>query len=364
LTAVVCALLLSTSARAADQGITGKKLLLKGPAKFVLLSKDPGISIAGSDPVGGADSSISFDDGSGPVTFSLPNTLWSTNGSGTLFKYKNAAAPGGTSAVKIAKVKSGLLKVVGKGLPFGVPAGTASINVVLSLDGETNTYCMTFAGTGDGSKFLVKDAAAGTCPPPPTPTATPTPTGCTTTHLLISEIRSRGLGGAADEFVELYNPTGVPVVLDNTWKLEARSNAATTYTTRWTGTGATVPAHGHFLIAGTAYTQMPAADDALSTGITDASSVRLSQSSAIVDAVCYAYDAASAQPFTTDATYTCEGPPLNNPHNNSTSTDTDASLERKPGGTAGNCTDTDVNASDFIVTTPANPQDTSSPPAP
>jgi acetyl esterase/lipase len=35
---------------------------------------------------------------------------------------------------------------------------------------------MTFTGTGDGSKFLVKDAAAGTCPPDPTATPTPTAT--------------------------------------------------------------------------------------------------------------------------------------------------------------------------------------------
>jgi hypothetical protein len=56
-----------------------------------------------------------------------------------------------------------------------VPNGAASINVVLSLDGGTNTYCMTFSGTGDGTKFLVKDATAGTCAaPPPAPTATNT----------------------------------------------------------------------------------------------------------------------------------------------------------------------------------------------
>jgi hypothetical protein len=85
--------------------------------------------------------------------------------------------------VKIAKVKSGLLSVVGKGLPFAVPNGPTSIDLVLSLDGGTNTYCMTVTGTGDGSTFLVKDATAGSCAPPaPTPTATPTamtPTPCT-----------------------------------------------------------------------------------------------------------------------------------------------------------------------------------------
>ena len=55
-------------AHGVDQGITGKKLLLK-TSKFVLLSKDPSIGTGGSDAVGGADSSITFDDG-GP----LPST--------------------------------------------------------------------------------------------------------------------------------------------------------------------------------------------------------------------------------------------------------------------------------------------------
>ena len=66
--------------------------------------------------------------------------------------------------VKVAKVAGGLLKAVGKGAPVAVPNGAASIDVVLSLDGGTNTYCMTFSGMGDGSKFLVKDASAGACP--------------------------------------------------------------------------------------------------------------------------------------------------------------------------------------------------------
>ena len=122
-----CALwALAPQARAADQGITGKKLLLKSTAKLVLLSKDPSISIVGSDPVGGADSSITFDDGTNSATLSLPASNWSTNGSGTLFKYKNTSAPSGPSVVKIAKVKSGLLKVVAKGLPIPVPTGPAN----------------------------------------------------------------------------------------------------------------------------------------------------------------------------------------------------------------------------------------------
>src|SRR5262249_5438927 len=152
-----------STAHATDQGITGQKLLIKS-GKFVLLSKDPSISITGSDAAGGADSSITFNDGSGPVSLALPKTLWAANGAGTLFKYKNPDAPNGPSVVKGVKIAGGTLKAGGKGAPIAVPNGAASINVVLSLDGGTNTYCMTFSGTGDGSKFLVKDAAAGTCP--------------------------------------------------------------------------------------------------------------------------------------------------------------------------------------------------------
>jgi acetyl esterase/lipase len=179
---VLCAISAAAThpADAADQGITGKKLLLKSTSKLVLLSKDPAISIAGSYPIGGSDSSITFDDGTNTVTFALPWGYWSTNSSQTLFKYKNSSAPAGPSPVKIAKVKSGQLKVTAKGLPFPVPNGAATISVVLRLDGGTNSYCMTFAGTGDGSKFLVRDAAAGSCPPTPTPTATRTATATPT----------------------------------------------------------------------------------------------------------------------------------------------------------------------------------------
>jgi acetyl esterase/lipase len=175
-------------ARAADQGITGKKLLLRSTPHLVLLSKDPTISIAGSNPVGGLDSSIFFDDGTNTATLSLPASNWSANSTGTIFKYKNTLAPAGPSVVKIAKLKTGLLKVVAKGLPVPVPtgAGPATIDVVLSLAGGANRYCMTFTGTGDGSKFLVKDAGPGSCPaaatvtPTATPTRTPTPTATPT----------------------------------------------------------------------------------------------------------------------------------------------------------------------------------------
>jgi hypothetical protein len=45
-----------------------------------------------------------------------------------------------------------------------VPNGPGTIDVVVSLDGGSNTYCLRFTGTGDGNKFLVKESGPGTCP--------------------------------------------------------------------------------------------------------------------------------------------------------------------------------------------------------
>jgi len=183
-------------------------------------------------------------------------------------------------------------------------------------------------------------------------------------HLLISELRSRGAAGAGDEFVELYNPTSAAVVLDSAWTLEARSHSAGSYTERWTGTGKTIPAHGHFLLTYTGYMQSPVGDELLSSGITDATSVRLVHSGAPVDALCYAFDPATAAVFTSDLSYTCEGTPVSNPHDNTTSTNTDQSIERLAGGAAGSCTDTGDNAADFATRGPADPQNTASAPVP
>lgn len=188
---------------------------------------------------------------------------------------------------------------------------------------------------------------------------------CANDHLMISEIRSRGttaLMTAADEFIELYNPTAADVVLDSSWTIEARSTTAASYSVRWTGTGKTIPTHGHYLIANTGYVQMPAKDDSSATsGITDASSVALKKTAVVIDAVCYGFS------VTTKATlggvgYVCEGAPADNlPHNNTAGVgDADVSIQRLPGGALGNCIDTGDNAADFVTTKPAAPQSSTS----
>jgi len=184
---------------------------------------------------------------------------------------------------------------------------------------------------------------------------------CACDHIVISEIRTRGVGGATDEFVELFNPTASPIVLDNQWKLEVRSNSAGSYGARFTGSGQVIAPKGHLLITGSGYTQMPAGDAMLSAGITDAASLRLTQSGNVVDAVCYCYNASTCTAVT-GAGYTCEGAAVQNP-NGSTGT-ADTSMERGPGGAQGNCTDSGDSSADFAAKSPADPQNTMSAPTP
>jgi len=183
-------------------------------------------------------------------------------------------------------------------------------------------------------------------------------------NLLISEVRSRGVGGATDEFVEMYNPSTDPVTLDASWTLDGRSDASKSYSARWVGTGKIIPAHGHFLLTGSGYAQQPAADESLSTGITDATALRLSRTGVVMDVLCYGSDATTLMVFVNDPTYACEGTPTMNVHDNTTGTNTDKSIERKPGSRAGNGQDTNDNATDFAALTPSNPQSSASAPTP
>ena len=162
-------LVAESNAHATDQGITGKKLLLKSNPKMVLLSKDalvvPGANGGTSDPRcladGGSGSGASVTltkNGFDTVTLSMPCANWSANGAGTLYKYKDT-----TGTPKVGKIKDGLLTVISPGMGgFPVPNGVWTVTAEVAIG--TDKYCMSFSGTGDGDKFLVKDqAGVGTC---------------------------------------------------------------------------------------------------------------------------------------------------------------------------------------------------------
>jgi hypothetical protein len=167
--------------------------------------------------------------------------------------------------------------------------------------------------------------------------------------------------GGNDELVELYNPTSADITLDASWSIMARSSAAASYGTRFVRSGQVIPAHGHFLIGGSAYGGITR-DAALSTGITDAGSVKIVHAGAVVDSLCYCFDATTCAALG-GAGYDCEGTPASNlPHDNTTGggSNADVSLERLPGGGAGSWWDSDDNASDFHSLAPAEPQNAAS----
>ncbi|HEX6185272.1 MAG TPA: hypothetical protein VFZ44_15410 [Pyrinomonadaceae bacterium] len=82
-------------------------------------------------------------------------------------------------------------------------------------------------------------------------TPTPTPTPIQAGQVIISELRLRGPAGAEDEFIELYNNTNAPIVVQATdasagWTV-AISNGQITGPLFTIPNGTTIPARGHYL---------------------------------------------------------------------------------------------------------------------
>src|SRR5207247_4517603 len=84
--------------------------------------------------------------------------------------------------------------------------------------------------------------------PTPTPAATPTPTP--TPPIVISEFRTRGPGGASDEFVELYNNSDSAFDVSG-WKIRSSSSGGAVTTRVTIAASTTIPARGHFLATAT-----------------------------------------------------------------------------------------------------------------
>lgn len=83
--------------------------------------------------------------------------------------------------------------------------------------------------------------------------------------VVISEVQTRGPGGASEEFVELFNGSSEPVDVTG-WRILYLPGSGGTATTRATLSGV-IPAHSFVLAAPVAY--MPDADFAFSAGLAD-----------------------------------------------------------------------------------------------
>jgi hypothetical protein len=166
--------------------------------------------------------------------------------------------------------------------------------------------------------------------------------------LLVSEMQTGG-ASASDEFAEITNVGPAPVDLAGLELVYATSTGSTvTRKASWT-TSLILGIGRHLLVANTAGIYAPLADATYSGGFaaTGGAIVLRAIGGAPVDAVGWG-DATNAF---------VEGSTMAAPAANS-------SIERKPGGLAGNTTDTNSNAADWFTQASPNPQSLAAPPVP
>ncbi len=135
-----------------------------------------------------------------------------------------------------------------------------------------------------------------------------------------------------------------------------RAEGSASYSVKWTANGQTIPAHGHLLLAGSAYSRPTPPDDPLLRGFPDEISLVLRRGTTTLDAVCI-----NVGTDNFDGTFICEGTPFTYV---GSANNTDRSIERKPGGAAGNTVDTGSTTDDFQMITPSAPQNLASPVTP
>jgi len=183
-----------------------------------------------------------------------------------------------------------------------------------------------------------------------TPTQTLTPTATTTaltpaTNIVISEFRTVGPNGGNDEFIELYNPTISAVSIGN-WEIRRSTGCgATTARITLIPPTVTLAAGQHYLIRGSNYSDSVSADLSADLGIANDGGIALLNSSgAIIDQVGLCSSTAYK-----------EGTALA-----SLTTNVNRGYDRKS-SSSGVCVDSNNNNVDFILRSPSDPQNSSSP---
>lgn len=219
-------------------------------------------------------------------------------------------------------------------IPTSTP--TAS-NTPTNTGTPTDTATPTDTGTPT-STGTATDTPTSTGTATATPTATQTPGA--PSHIVISELRSRGPNGVDDEFVELYNPSGGAVNIGG-WAIKRSSSCgSSTYNMVTITTGTILEPGEHYLVASSSSSSITNADQTFSPALADQGGVALVDSSGTV------IDRAGM----CASTYYVEGTflaPL--------AGSIDQSYERKPGGDIA-CYDTGNNSNDFTLISPSNPQ--------
>ena len=185
------ALLLVSVGLAPAADITAKKILIKDnpdPTKrqVLILSKDVGVTFASADSpnIGGASVHVYGSTTTDDFCAILPNgSLWQNLT--TKWKY-NDTVQKNTAQIKDGKLLVKIKQdspVLNYTLADDAPPGQGAVNVQVQF-GTGTRFCMRCGGTivkDDGTKFLGKDCAVGTCDPEPSTCDPPNPTTTSST---------------------------------------------------------------------------------------------------------------------------------------------------------------------------------------
>ena len=175
----------------------------------------------------------------------------------------------------------------------------------------------------------------------PSPTATP----ILPSHVVISELRTRGPNGPSDEFIEIFNPTGETVDISG-WKIKRSSSCGTITSILVTINAGTALLPGQHFLAAPAGASGIRSDQNFPAGIADDGGIGLTM----------------ANDTLADRVGMCEGTTyLEGTHLTPLTSSSNQSYERKPGGLSGSCYDTNDNSTDFSLISPSDPQNLSSP---
>jgi len=207
--------------------------------------------------------------------------------------------------------------------------------------------------------------------PTPETTSTPTPTSTPSNladHVVISEIMVKG-DSADDEFIELYNPTSSNVNLSS-WSIQYRGGGAATYYRKNFEANDIIPAHGFLLIGNTAYNGSVSVDmihNTFSLSSDGGTVFLVNNQTTLTDATDNGPTVVDKVAYGTGTSLRPEGSAY------STAPAQNQSIERKAYSTSdtasmtsgldtnkGNAYDSEDNASDFVLRTTSQPQNTSS----
>ncbi|WKZ54121.1 MAG: lamin tail domain-containing protein [Anaerolineales bacterium] len=172
-------------------------------------------------------------------------------------------------------------------------------------------------------------------------------------NIVISEIRTRGPEGGDDEFIELFNPSGVTKSIPN-GQIWGSNNAGTT--SKCADINITLGPGEHYLLVNNSASQAlkNLADKTYSSGIADDGGIALFDGNPNSNGI-----QVDAIGMSIDSKY-LEGTPLKPLTKN-----VDQSYERKSPASLYSCIDTDNNKADFqLNTSSSNPQNSGSLPTP